>query len=210
MRNRLRFYLVYLLLIAAGIFVYLHEDVSVPANKPLSEIPTKHNGWVMTGQARFDERVLEVLKPTAYLSRSYVNESGQQVNLYLGYHGGGPDSGPIHSPKHCLPGSGWLELGDEKASLPVGNQQISLVRAVYQKEALKELFLYWYQVRGETLSDEYTLKFKEISNSILHNRRDSAFVRISVAFEGNQSSAVAVGEEFIRDFYPSIAKVLPN
>jgi EpsI family protein len=210
MESRLRFCLVYLLLIVAALFVYRHEELSVPVNSPLSDIPTEQNGWVMSGQTRFDRSVLEVLKPTAYLSRAYVNEEGRQVQLYLGYHGGGPKSGPIHSPRHCLPGSGWLKLGGKKTSLTVGAQDISLVEAVYQKDELRELFLYWYQVRGTTLSDEYALKLTEIRNSLLHNRRDSAFVRVSVLFDGDQAAAAALGEQFIRDFYPAIAGVLPQ
>jgi hypothetical protein len=65
-------------------------------------------------------------------------------------------------------------------------------------------------VRGKTLSDEYALKLTEIRNSMLHNRRDSAFVRVSVLFDGDQAAAAALGEQFIRDFYPAIAGVLPQ
>jgi EpsI family protein len=145
---------------------------------------------------------LEVLKPTDYLARSYVDEDGNRIGLYLGYHGGGPDSGPIHSPKHCLPGSGWQEVSTVAGALAVAGQNIQLVRAVYQNGYSKELFLYWFQVKGKTLSNEYTLKLAEVTNSIFQNRRDSAFIDLD--------KALAVGEQFIRDFYPHIVAVLPR
>ncbi|BCR05271.1 EpsI family protein [Desulfuromonas versatilis] len=210
MISKYRLFIVYGLLIAAAIFVHTHGDVYVPSSKPLEEIPRHENGWRMAEETRFDERVLEVLKPTDYISRMYQDGEGKRVSIYLGYHGGGPESGPIHSPKHCLPGSGWHEMSSVSGEMNLGGERINLVRSTYQNGYAKELFLYWYQVKGRTLNDEYALKFAEVKNSILHNRRDSAFVRVSVPFEEDVEQAVAVGERFIRDFYPHIQRVLPN
>ncbi len=210
MIGKYRFFVVYALLIAAALFVFLHGDVSVPVARPLAEVPQLQGDWKMAGQSRFDERVLEILKPTDYLSRFYRDAEGHRVSLYLGYHGGGPESGPIHSPKHCLPGSGWHELSEEDGEIVIDGKKVSHVRSVYQNGSSRELFLYWFQVKGETLDNEYALKFAEVMNSIFHNRRDSAFIRISVPFEDDQDKAVALGEQFIRDFYPHIAAVLPQ
>ena len=210
MIKKYRIFVVYALLIAAALFVHLHEDVAVPVNRPLAEIPQRQGAWRMVNQSRFDDQVLEVLKPTDYLARSYVDEDGNRIGLYLGYHGGGPDSGPIHSPKHCLPGSGWQEVSTVAGALAVAGQNIQLVRAVYQNGYSKELFLYWFQVKGKTLSNEYTLKLAEVTNSIFQNRRDSAFIRLAVPFDDDLDKALAVGEQFIRDFYPHIVAVLPR
>lgn len=210
MIKKYRIFVVYALLIAAALFVHLHGDVAVPVNRPLVDIPQRQDGWRMVSESRFDDQVLKALKPTDYLSRSYVDEEGSRVGLYLGYHGGGPDSGPIHSPKHCLPGSGWQEVSTETGELSVAGKNIHLVRAVYQNGYRKELFLYWFQVKGKTLSDEYTLKLAEVTNSIFHNRRDSAFIRLVVPVDDDLNKAQAVGEQFIRDFYPHIEAVLPR
>ena len=205
-----RFSVVCLLLLGSIFFIYYHKDVSVPANKPLVEIPLRVGTWQMLSHKQFDLNTLAVLKPTDYLSRVYIDGKKNRVSFYLGYHGGGPDSGPIHSPKHCLPGSGWQSLSTRETKLPVGAEKISMVQAVYQNGDAKELFLYWFQVRGESITNEYILKLSEIKNSILYSRRDSAFIRISVSFEDDLDKAVAVGECFIRDFYPYIRTVLPN
>lgn len=206
---RYRFYIVYALLVAAALFVHTHSDLAVPTNRPLDEIPLRGAGWTMTGQTRFDERVIEVLKPTDYISRSYADAEGKRVSLYLGYHAGGPESGPIHSPKHCLPGSGWSVLNERTVSLPFGGKKINLVRSVYQNGEAREMFLYWFQVRGETLASEYALKLAEVKNSIFHNRRDAAFVRVSVPFQGDEEKAFETGKAFIETFYPAIEAVLP-
>lgn len=205
-----RFFIVYILIIIVGLYINLHADISVPTNKPLHEFPLMNHGWKMISQSTFTEGELNVLKPTDYMFRDYVSPDGRHVNLYIGYHGGGKGTGGIHSPKHCLPGSGWFKVVEKEMNLDVGNKKIDMVKAIYQKGEGKTLFLYWYQVKGKSLSDEYSLKLSEIVNSILYRRRDSAFIRISVPFETDEEKAFSTAIKFIKDFYPAIQEFLPQ
>ncbi len=209
MKAQGRYIIVYLLLSLTALFIYTHETVAVPVNRPLTEIPISFDEWTMVGQSRFSQDVLEQLKPTDYLYRVYKDAQGNRVTLYLGYHAGGPDSGPIHSPKNCLPGSGWFELSEMKRKVQVAGKDLSVVQAVYQNDDQKEMFLYFFQVKGQVLTDEYSLKLSEIINSILYNRRDAAFIRISVPFYDDQAAAVTTGENFLIKVYPHIVSVLP-
>ena len=205
-----RFLIVYILIIAAGLYINLHSDAAVPTSKSLREFPIHNKEWRMNSELTLSEDVLEKLRPTGYVSRHYIGDEKVPVYLYIGYHDGGKDSGEIHSPKHCLPGSGWYELMEDKMSIDVGLKKINLVRAVYQKNKENELFFYWYQVRGKSLSNEYALKFAEITSSMFHSRRDSTFIRVSVPFESDEKKAFFVGVKFIRDFYPVIEEFLPK
>ncbi len=205
-----RFIIVYLLLAATALYLNLHSDIAVPPNKPLMEFPVENRGWRMVSQSEFSERVLDVLKPTDYLYRQYVAPDGGVVGLYIGFHGGGKGCGGIHSPKNCLPGSGWYQCSSGKSSIQVKSGKLDLVKAVYQKGESSELFLYWFQVKGIALTDEYSLKLAEIMNSIKYRRRDSAFIRISVPFQSDEKKAVETGTRFIRDFYPVIRGFLPS
>ncbi len=209
MRTQGRYIVVYLLLGLTALFIATHENVAVPVNKPLTDISTNPGEWTMVGQSRFNSQILEVLKPTDYLYRIYKDPAGHKVTLYLGYHSGGPGSGQIHSPKQCLPGGGWFELSEVKRTLQVAGKELPFVQAIYQKGNQKELFLYFFQVKGQVLTDEYSLKLAEISNSILYSRRDSAFIRISVQFQDDQVEAANAGDRFLAGIYPHIAAVLP-
>ncbi len=209
MRNQSRYIIVYLLLGLTALFIFTHENAAVPVNEPLTDIPASLGAWTMVGQSRFDPQILANLKPTDYLYRVYRDAQGNQATIYIGYHDGGPDSGPIHSPKNCLPGGGWFELSEVKRTLPVAGRDLQVVQAVYQNDAQKELFLYFFQVKGRILVDEYSLKLAEITNSIFYNRRDSAFIRISVPYGNGQVDAAAIGENFLTEIYPHIAIALP-
>ncbi len=211
MKLVLRFLPVYLLLGAAIFFVYRHQDVEVPINRPLAGISRQAGDWRLVEENEMEEKVLKKLKPTDYLYRTYQNQAGRRVTLYIGYHGGGPDSGPIHSPKHCLPGAGWQLLKQKKCRLSSApGRTFDAVEALYGKDALKVLFIYWFQVKGNILTNEYALKFAEIKNSLLYNRRDSAFIRISVSAHDDIDGARQAARSFIRVFFPEITSLLPG
>jgi len=209
MIKRSRFILFYLLLLLTWACINLTSSAAVPVIKPLSQFPAVYQEWRMISQERFSEVILSVLKPTDYLSRSYEGPRARRIGLYIGYHDGGKESGEIHSPKNCLPGSGWQQVSTERMHLSTPPGKISLIKAVYQKGESRELFLYWFQVQDKTLSDEYSLKLAGITNSIIHGRKDAAFIRISVPFEVDEHEAAAAGVRFIQDFYPLIREFLP-
>lgn len=210
MTNKTRFLIVYILLILAGLYVSLHSDVEVPLNRPFKEFPMENKGWHMISESKFSDEVLNVLRPTDYMLRNYVGAEGVPVSLYIGYHGGGKDSGPIHSPKNCLPGSGWNKLTESRITIHSGRDEINIAKAVYQKVMSRKLFLYWYKVRDRSLSNEFALKFAEIKNSMFYRRRDSAFIRVSVDIESDENMSFLVGEKFIKDFYPVIVEFFPE
>ncbi len=210
MIKKTSFLIVYLLLILAGLYMNLHSDIKVPLNRSLKEFPMEYKGWHMISESLFSDDVLDVLRPTDYMLRKYVGTDGVPVSLYIGYHGGGKDSGGIHSPKNCLPGSGWYLVSEERITVRSGLKAIDLEKAVYQKGAYKELFLYWYDVKGQSITNEFALKFAEIKNSMIYRRRDSAFIRISVDIESDEDISFLVCEKFIKDFYPVIEEFLPD
>lgn len=206
-----RFMVVYLLLAAAGLYVQLHKDIMVPANIPLREFPASVGEWQQISRGEFSEQILEVLKPTDYLSALYKSSRGDQVNLYLGYHGGGKGGGEIHSPKHCLPGGGWLKLSEQVVTLKAGGKDLPVVQAVYQKGGEKEIFVYWFRAKGdEALTSEIGLKLAQIRSSITSRRRDATFIRISATADDDLQRKQEAITRFIQDFYPLFQKYLPS
>lgn len=201
-----------LLALMAAVFAYmrLHQDLLIPVPRPFAEFPAAHRGWTMVGQSTMSANVLNVLKPTEYLSRRYTRPDGARVDLYLSFFNGGKDSGSIHSPKHCMPGSGWTELASTTVDVDIEGKTITLVRAVYGLGDSREVLLYWFDVRGQTLVDELSLKLMEIVGSALHRRRDESFIRISTPASPDEDRAMVQCVEFLRDFYPVIRNFIPS
>ena len=210
MNLRFRFIVLYVVLAGMAAYMSFHRDLVVPLARPFAEFPPAHAGWRMAGQSSLSENVIKVLMPTDYLSRRYVAEDGTTVDMYLSFFDGGPDSGGIHSPKHCMPGSGWFEMSSQRTTLELGGETVNLVRAVYAMGEQRELIYYWFDMRGKTMSDEYSLKLAEITGSIFHSRRDQSFIRISVKAGDNVAAAQKRVEDFLQDFYPVIREFLPS
>lgn len=205
-----RFLVVYLLLALVLPFANRRLDLAVPVDKPLAGLPAAVGEWRMVSESLLSQQVLDTLRPTDYLCRTYQGADGASVRLYVGYHGGGEGGGEIHSPRHCLPGNGWQLASSGKLRLPAAGGPVDLVRAVYRKGELQEVFYYWFQVRQRTLADEYALKLAQLGNALLHRRRDAAFVRISVPVARDETAAAAAGARFVKDFYRLIAERLPG
>ena len=205
----LRVAVIFVLLAGAAIFMNFHKDLEVPLARPFAEFPVAHNGWHMVTQSNLSDDILSLLRPTEYLSRRYVRSDGASVDMYLSYFDGSPEGGRIHSPKNCLPGGGWTELSSERIEMNIDGESVSLVRAVYGSGESKEVLYYWFAMRGQTISNEFSLKMAEITGSIFHRRRDQSFTRIAVQARDDVGVTQKQIEEFLMDFYPVIREYLP-
>lgn len=206
-----RFLALYALLAAAALFLHSYSTIRVPENRPFYKFPADYDGWHMVSQYCLSEAVLEQLKPTDYLERSYISHLGIPVVLYIGYSSGGKGSGPVHSPEHCLPGNGRYKVSEKKITVAVPGGRIPLVDDVYRMGGQKQVFLYCYQMKGgRIVTNDYAREVYEIINSILYRRRDVALIRVSVPVSTDEKTATEAGVRFVRDFYPLIAQFLPR
>lgn len=210
MNLRTRFFLVLVLLAGTAAFMNFRQDLEIPLARPFDEFPVVHNGWRMVEQAALPQNIISVLMPTDYLARRYAGRDGALVDMYLSFFNGGPESGRIHSPKNCVVGAGWTEILSKRMTMALGDGSVNLVQAVYAKGERRDVIYYWFAMRGQTMSDEYSLKIAEIFGSMLHRRRDQSFIRISVETTGNTNSAEEKIERFLKDFYPEIIKFFPS
>ena len=207
-----KFLVLYILIAAAGLFIHFHSDMLAPVNKPFYEFPNDYQGWHMLSQSYMSQDVLDALRPTDYLERSYISSQQIPVLLYIGYHNGGKGSGPVHSPKHCLPGGGWYKESEKQITVDVPDgKRITLLRAVYKNGTDKEEFFYWYQMKGgRVVTNDYLREFYEVFNSLIYRRRDVALIRISVPDSAHKTAATATAVGFIKTFYPVIKQFLPQ
>lgn len=201
-------------LILAGLFLAVaaygtfHRDQPTPLARPLSQFPRNLGDWRMVDEEHFNPALLASLRPTDYLFRRYQRPNGDVVDLYIGYHDGGQAAGPIHSPKNCLPGNGWLEVYSRPLVLNLAGKPVTITQARYDKGENQEMFLYWYAVRDRVLPNEIRFKVAEVINSLWFGQRNAAFVRISLMTRENPGAALAAATDFLAKSYVVIGDSL--
>lgn len=204
-----RYLAVLLLLIGAVGFVHAPRRLIEPEAKNLRTFPTTLGEWRLSGDTLFDHKTLRLLRPSDYLMRTYVNKEGDIIGLYVGYHNGGKDSGPIHSPKNCLPSSGWLTGEHKEMLVRTENAAIRMVRAAFSKNMEWMTCYYWYQVRGKTMTSDFAMKFAGLTGVFFSNRKDASFIRLDV-FSPPGDDTDRIMRRFVEQAFPLLQDYLPS
>jgi EpsI family protein len=199
------------ILLGASILMYSmsHGEAIVP-RQTLRELPNNLANW--SGEDRpIPDQVLRTVGVTDYANRVYYDSSGAPVMLYIGYYGSQRTGDTIHSPKNCLPGSGWDPIESRHASISIpGGHDIIVNEYAIQKDLDKELVFYWYQSRGRVIADEYSGKFWMMVDAIYRNRTDGSLVRVMTPINDGEAKAHTRLVEFTQLAYPQIDALLPK
>lgn len=131
-------------------------------------------------------------------------------SLYVGYYRSQAQGHTIHSPKNCLPGSGWEALHAREATVSAGGREVPVNRYLLQRGDERVLVLYWYQGRGRVQANEYRVKLDLLRDSALHNRSDEALVRIVVPIERSEEEAFQAAARIAAEIIPAVYTVLPT
>jgi EpsI family protein len=187
------------------------QGEAVPLRRTLDEFPTTIGGWRGQEATVLEVEVLNILRASDYLMRRYVDASGRAAWLYIGYWQTQRKGAQIHSPKNCLPGSGWepLEASSLAISLP-GGRLLPVNRFVIQKGGEREVVLYWYRAQGEDVAGEVSAKISMVTSAITRHRTDGALVRVSSSVDGTVAETSDRLVSFVRAMYPVLALYLPD
>ena len=174
----LRFVIALLIVAGAGAYARVLEAHRVAAGQPprLAEVPASFGDW-RSRDIPMPPSIAKVLGADVTLQRVYENSSRQQVEVFLAYFSRQAVNSQIHSPKHCLPGSGWTIVSTEPArvDLPGGTQPAT--RMILHREDASEQMLYWFRTRSGSVTGEYALKLDLVKNSLARRPTDAVFVR---------------------------------
>lgn len=177
-----------LIMATVGLQALSHGEPVAPL-RPISSIPMQVGPW--TGQdVKLEDRFVQALGVDDFLFRTYRQNDAPPVGLYIGFYATQRTGSTIHSPKNCLPGSGWLPIHSGTIALrrPDGTGATANLYIV-QKGLQKQIVIYWYQSHGRVIASEYWGKFYLIADAIRLNRTDAAVVRVMTPLEGNDQAA---------------------
>jgi EpsI family protein len=184
----------------------------VPIKKEFDHFPIRIGPW-QGRELGLDPDILKVLKVDDYMMRHYINKEGFPIVLYVGYYGSQRQGSTYHSPRNCLPGSGWSIVGHERIGMkiPGGPSGSAIInKVVIQKGLDKQLILYWYQDRGRIIASEYWAKIYLVWDAMTKNRTDGALVRVSMPLTGDEEAVSEQGRVFIESIFPLLQEYIPS
>lgn len=201
------------LLLQAAAFYGFSRNEKIPQHKPLSDFSINSPTWTATEELPVDKDTLEVLKADDLLSRAYVNRAtGQGATLFIAYFSTQRTGKTPHSPKNCLPGSGWApsESGTIQIAIPDEQKPITVNKYVVSRGENQSIVLYWYEAHGRVIASEYAAKIFTVADSIRYDRSDTSLVRVVVGVaDGNTKAAADTAVSFVQSFFEPLKLYLP-
>jgi EpsI family protein len=168
--------------------------------QPLNTIPATVGDWRGTEDPAMRSDILAALDATSYLSRTYRRGS-ESVNLFIAYYANQKAGESMHSPKHCLPGSGWEFLSFGETDVPLAGGTVRVNQDLIQKDGARMALIYWYQSRRRVIASELGAKLYLIRDAVMERRTGGAIVRVICPYE---SGGAATGRDFVAAAFPEI------
>lgn len=208
LRNKFVGVVTLILVVQAMLFYSASRGEVAPRAAPLSGFPVMVGPWTLLHQGIIEQDELDVLKADDTLLREYSSPEGV-ASLFIAFFKTQRTGQSPHSPKNCLPGSGWQPSASGTEDVSIGGETIHINRYLVSKGESQSLVLYWYQSHGRVIADEFKAKFYLIEDSIKEHRSDTALVRVVVAFP-QKGAEDQIATDFVKAFYPVVKGYLPN
>ncbi len=203
-----------LLLQAAAYYAVASRSEVVPVMQPLGQFPAPIAGWTLEREYPIEKEVQDVLRADDTLNRVYVNPGRTaSASLFIAFFKTQRYGQAPHSPKNCLPGSGWEPTDDSKVPVAVDGRAEPIVvnKYVISRGDQKSLVLYWYQSHSRVIAGEVSAKLWLVADAIRTRRSDTALVRVIVpVLDGVVEGAERTAREFVRVSFPEIIRHLPQ
>jgi EpsI family protein len=201
------------LLIGALLLLHLRSPgEAVPIRKSLDSFPNAVGTWQAREGVLLELDILDVLKAKEYLLRRDQDPSGRSVWLFIAYWDSLRKGATPHSPRNCLPGSGWEPLEASMVTIPLPQPftPITVNKYLVQKDRDQQLVLYWYQSQGRAIAGEMAARVQLVKSSIARHRTDGALVRVSSPVYGGVQDTSDRLVRYVQAMYPALGDYLPD
>jgi len=223
-----RMILVPVFLLAQAALVHWASGRERAPNPPaLASFPTELSEWRQLSEDPIGADVASELRADQVLSRTYVHISAPQtsilpatltattgpvVGLFVAwFQSQRAGTSQPHSPKVCLPASGWIPAVTGEVTLNTAAGAITVNRYIVVNHAQRDVVLYWYQGWRRVTAGEWAAKFWLVADALRDKRTDTALVRVvAQSGDGGDQAATAAATGFAQSLYPVLREKLPR
>jgi EpsI family protein len=218
MLPRLATLLVPAFLLAQAALVHISAGTEHPPSPPaLSDFPAQFNQWTELREDPIDPDVANTLRADRLLNRTYQSGGGAlPVSLLVAwFQSQRAGSSQPHSPKVCLPASGWEPEATGDMNIATAAGPITVNRYVVANRGQRDVVLYWYQTSRGAVAGEWASKFWVVAGALRDRRTDTALVRLVVESSPQDRApkdqlATVTAADFARGVYPLLKAQLPR
>lgn len=195
-------------IIMAGAFSWYLRWVEIkPAGKvDFGLIRLTDGDW--SGQVReLSKEESEILRANRTFSARYRTPTSTEIDLFIAYFTSQKYGSSIHSPRNCLPGSGWAINSIKKSPWTIDNRSFILNKMIIQREGQRFMVYYWYVTRNGEIDSEMGLKLDLIRNSLFGKATDGALIRVTAPLGpvlGDNPDVQEFIKKFAKDIYSSL------
>jgi EpsI family protein len=200
------------LTVQASAFYGFSRGETQPAYRPLDGFPKQIGPWNMIQQGVMEQEVKEILRADDYITREYAASPQKEADLFVAFFKSTRAGQTPHSPKNCLPGSGWVWTIADTITMTVPGRAapIEINRYLVSRGEERSLVLYWYQSRDRVVASEYRAAAFVAWDALRYNRTDTSLVRVVVPVRnGKDDMATQTGVEFIQAFFATLRQFFP-
>ncbi len=129
------------------------------------------------------------------------------LGLYIAYYREQRPGVSVHSPLHCLPGTGWEPEDARTVDIAGGAMSARMKRLIVRKNLDRAVVLYAYSMHSRLVTNELFSKFWLLNDRIRHGRGDAALVRVVVPVMEAVEPAEQQGVRFARDLLAYLSQL---
>jgi EpsI family protein len=173
--------------------------------------PTQLDAWQAGDDEPLDEETRKAVAADATVNRTYRAPTGELIGLYIAAYARQRPGVSIHSPLHCLPGTGWNVLSDDVVPMAAGGTTGEIRRLVAVRDRARTLILYWYDIDGRMVASDVMSRLYLLHDSVRFGRNSAALVRLVVPMrDGDNGRAERQGVAFLRTLVPHLRVSTPG
>lgn len=166
-------------------------------DEDFSEIPLSIGKWDGAEGGEFDDKTYRLLPTCSLLSRDYIDDLGNRVNLSIVY---GRELGDFHQPEICMEGVGWKRTGSRQLWLkPKDGKQHKATVITMTNDFQDIVMVYWFYMGGDLAPSMGKEKLRALVQGLVFGKLStSAMVKFTapviVDEESAEESAVRLAE----------------